>query len=503
MYLKNLALTDLISTGNSNVINPDDYLEIIINEDQNSVYINQLTNDGVATGKAMVQLLEDSTLNLAKYENIVINIDKAGIQFLSFYTTLPPGKAFPKGLNQIGGLAAKNIEINIRTKEAAEDLLFTLTTTDKEKITSMWQFINGSEMVKINVPEELRNHLLELINTARHSTNIFKIDSKGLYARYSEHLMKKDYLTTLDRIEEFLQTSVQPTGELINTEQTAPASHRSKTMDLDSAEAILNGEILYTPSDERTEMFFRKNTLFLVDCGSPATLDNITTLAAVAKAKGIKMNELVINISHFHDDHMGSLTEVLNNIQQLKTKGFTKIRVNIPPSLVKQFTGYYLKNMDLINNLIGHRGFKINFLEKQKNYMSVAPTFPPNMTHYIISESFMYKDNQDMLVFLGDWNTPFCQIADIIKTGTISKYFKDLFYNLHRRKITSAKLFIDLDSGHLTGINNYIEGKDITYKDLIINEMYTLAKRYKIDLTLYEEHSKNNKEYHSNITNIK
>jgi len=484
-------------------IKPEKYLNYRIDKVNNIIYFDQLSNDGVATGKSLIQLLENTDLDLSSYSKVVFNIDKGGMQFLSFYTTLPPGSPFAKGLHPILDSKQKNIDINILSQEAAQDLLFTLATTDRDKITTMWQLMNGYETVKINISEDLKSHLLELISIARESGGLFKIDSRGLYARYSEHLMRDDFSRTLDRLEEFILENVQTDNTLQapTSSEVTEISQRSNPISSEQAQAILDGEVLYTTSDERTDIFYRSNKLFLVDCGSPATLKNIETIAAAARSRATRMNELVINISHFHDDHIGALTEVLENFDRLKTMGFTKIRLNIPPSLTKQFTGYYLKNIELIDNLITKRGFKMNFLERQKDYMSVAPTFPGNLTHYILTESFMYKDNDDMLVFLSDWNAPTTgDFMQVVSSGSINQYFKELFHNLHRRHIQTCSLFLDLDSGHLKGSNNFYEEHQMTYEEYLLQTINKMAERYGIELTIYNEHAKNNYDYYSALT---
>jgi hypothetical protein len=125
------VLFNKITHINSSKIDPHNYIEYETNENTSTITLRPKSNDGIASAKALVQLLSQDTINLANYKNIIIKINNQDFQFLSFYTRFAP-----QNINK--SLTSKsNLKVVFTNKNAALGLLDAIANSNPDKLSTI------------------------------------------------------------------------------------------------------------------------------------------------------------------------------------------------------------------------------------------------------------------------------------------------------------------------------------------------------------------------------
>ncbi len=460
-------------------IAPEDH--ILLKKYENKAELTLVSRDGVASGKALLQLF-DRKETLANLEEVIINVSSAvPIGPIVNYIVCPPGHADK-------AFTGQKITIRLHNFKAALQLPALITTTGNGKNADetcsilpelfrkdvQYEIVETTKMNRANLLKQLRKTAKELEK---------RNDLPGeLRTNIQNTLLKiKDYITS----EKLVFIDKNQTFE----KKTVPG--RRAYANPTYVNELLAGKTFYVQTDETTHLKLIEKTLYIVDTGNPST---VAYVKALLKKDPDCIKNIVIMQTHFHDDHCARLPELLSFIR--KNKIPTTLAFN--QSLYHQFTGFLtthlrvFKNSPTLNILPTTNNQPHKTTKKSKANFQLFDYVPDLIRHFIQSNGYFLQDGTQGIFFTGDINPLPPKKNDeeqkelIAQTkDAIRKYLQKILKTAFEKNIKHLAIYAD--AGHFEGTPELLAALENIVKEL--------RKFYKIDISLYKEHFKDPEYY--------
>lgn len=390
-----------------------------------------LSADGVALGKAMLQLFEQH--DLSKISELTITVDTAvDLQFLLMYLVAPPSN-FHKRF--VGG----HINIQLRSAGAVRNMASMLTTTDLGRAITLPE-VFGKTTVSWEIAGSKEALLRDLERSCHDALRLFpqKSSREPIIAAFKDVV---DYLNE----HKIVYLEQQP--------QRGSSKMRAANIQPELFNALKAGEVVYASSDETLHLFISGTTLNIIDPGNLATPGYVRE---ILKQKNIE--HVNIMLTHMHTDHTAALLQVLKelNLAQVAYK------VNIPEAALYQFSGFVAAHREELSLLNINRHIKL--LQHKESLLSgagelqVFSKVTKNLRHFIPNASYGFIENKHLRYFSGDINTPPPPSAAASPEDkrrykrriqyAFTTYFRNIFLTAKQQGVTSLELFTDF--GHFS-----------------------------------------------------
>ncbi len=452
----------------------------------NKAELTLLSRDGVAIGKALLQLMEQGT-TLADVDEVIINASStADLQFITNYLVCPTGKEFSQRFQ------GNKLTVRLHNFKAALQLPALITTAGMGK--------NADETCSI-LPELFRKDVkYEIVETTK--MNQAKLLKQ--LARTHQELAKRTELSpevkknidhTLKKIAEYINSDklVFINKKELFTQKTV-ASHRAYA-NPGYVKEILAGKTFYVQTDEITHLKLIDNTLYVIDTGNPST---VAYVKALLKKGPDQIKNIVIMQTHFHNDHCARLPELLSLVR--KNKINTQLVFN--KDLHHQFAGFLATNLRVFKN---NPTLKLRPVGKaqiqetgQKTSFSLFNNVPDLLRHFIQSNGYFLQQGTAGLFFTGDINPPTPdklngQNLAEVSVKALQSYLKNIIENALTKKITNLTLFADV--GHFSAIPELAKGfaAVLTEAEKELKKKY--KEKYQIKVRILNEHLKSTDSY--------
>lgn len=454
---------------------------ILLEKHGNKAEITLVSRDGVAGGKALLQLF-DRKETLANLNELVINVSSSvSIGSIVNYSVCPPGH-MDKAFN------GQKITVRLHNFKAALQLPALITTTGNGK--------NADETCSI-LPELFRKDVqYEIVETTKmNRANLLK-----QLRRTSKELDQRNDLTpqlktniekTLQKIEEYITSEKLVFINKKETFEQKTVPGRRAYANPVYVNELLAGKTFYVQTDETTHLKLIEKTLYIVDTGNPST---VAYVKALLKKDPDCIKNIVIMQTHFHDDHCARLPELLSFIR--KNKIPTTLAFN--QSLYHQFTGFLtthlrvFKNSPTLNILPTSNNQPHKTTKKSKTNFQLFDYVPDLIRHFIQSNGYFLQDGSQGIFFTGDIN-PLPPKKNHEEQKELIAQTKESLQNYLQEILKTAieknikQLAIYADAGHFEGTPELLAAFENIVKEL--------QKFYKINISLYKEHFKDPKYY--------
>lgn len=465
-------------------INPAEHLAL--KKDHNKAELTILSRDGVAVGKALVQLMAQGE-TLADVDEVIINAaSTADLQFITNYLVCPPGQEFAQRFQ------GTKLTIRLHNFKAALQLPTLITTTGMGE--------NADEACSI-LPELFRKDVTyEIVETTQmNQAKLLKQlqrTRKELESRKELPLQIKENITkTLQKIEEYITSDKLV---FINKKERFEAktirSQRAYANAL-YVQEILAGKTFYVQTDEITHLKLLDNTLYIIDTGNPST---VAYVKALLKKDPDCIKNIVIMQTHFHNDHCARLPELLAFIRKNKINA----QLVFNKKLHHQFAGFFATNLRVFKN-----NPTLHFLpisEDRTTRVSKKTTFslfnkvPHLLRHFIQSNGYFLQQGSRGEFFTGDINPPTPDKINGEDLATVSvkalhTYLTTILEQALAKKIKTLNIFADI--GHFAGIATLMNGFSAILEEVEKELKKKYRKKYNLKVQLLSEHKKATRNY--------
>lgn len=436
-----------------------------------------LSRDGVAIGKAFLQLLEQGE-TLSDVNEIVINASStADLQFITNYLVCPPGKEFAQRFQ------GNKITVRLHNFKAALQLPALITTAgmgkDADEVCSIlpelfrkdvqYEIVETTKMNRANLLKQLKRTDKELDKRADLSPEL-KTNIRKTLQQIKEYITS-DKLVFINKNQTFEQRTLQ--------------GHRAYA-NQSYVKELLAGKTLYVESDEITHLKLLDKTLYVIDTGNPST---VAYVKALLKQDPECIKEVVIMQTHFHNDHCARLPELLSFIR--KNRLPTKLVFN--KDLHHQFAGFLMTNLRVFRNNPQLKILPIAEGTTKEASFSLFNDSPDLIRHYIQSSGYFLQNGDNAMFFTGDINPPVGNNSSEKIVVAVYDYFLNILQKTLDKKISRLDIFAD--AGHFSAISELANGFGVILEQVERDLKAKYKLRENLRVRLLNEHKKSPRNY--------
>jgi hypothetical protein len=497
---------------NLNQINPayvGNTLDLIVNEDEIIINVNPSADpNGIEISYELLEAIEK--IDVTQKKKATVNItSNTNLQFISMYLVAPPGEHF---LKRFGHNLAENEKPEIHFKlspEAAVALMDATSSSDKYfMLLPEILYKQGVEMaIELKADTKPSGFPKEQVHTTEDSYNLLKALNENTKNALSLILNKynkkwEEYnIGFANWLENFTASDLTP-NDLSFIYQAKSNTNFKKNVPIKEinsfVEGLSNKQTFHVTSDQTTHMFIAGNDLILVDSGFPYTAEIINKVLKETP----HINNVIINITHFHADHAGlELVRAIN----AAASNQKKVQLNVAEESSQQLYGWLGSNQQEILPLL-ERAPRLQIALKN-NYDSLEKindeTFfilvqqPKSIEHFIPTNGLIIttKKQNKTRIFSADFNegvfNPKTK-AKYSKTEVmigITEYLDDLFDKAIENTKPGGTVEFYIDIGHFlptingTMYDDYFKFLEKQYISMAANKEIT-------DIKFFYDHNK-------------